>query len=634
MKLGLWNRITSWIAASLKRKLVLTMTTSLFLSSLCFLAVLVTSYRNRVLEERASASMEINRLLQVGLETAMLNRDIDGLRRMVDKLGKQANVASVMILAPDGEVRFTSSQALLGRRFNLASGELCKNCTRSTGQENTYSAFLTTPTNKDVLRSINPVRNREACTQCHGKVAANPINGILVVDYDATPIRRELLLTTLALSSAGIVVLLTTVGGIGLMLNASVLSPISRLNEAASSFSFGQLSRRVSLRGADEMAALGAAFNTMAERIELTVNDIEVRERYLQAMLDAMPDGVRVIDMNYRVAKANAAFCNQQGLALSDIVGHPCYHSSHNRSTPCAATLVTCPVHELQKNGSSLVCRHRHVGSDGSELRVEVSGALFEIEIDGKKQQFVVEVIRDLSKEMRLSQEQKLSEIGMLAAGVAHEIHNPLASIHLGLASVTRAIEEKCRERADTYLRIIEEEIVRCIDVTSRLLKLSAPPSDKPELMVLNDLVSDMLSLLNAEALKSGIEVIVEFDKELRVVACDSEVRMLILNLVQNAFHAMPEGGRLVITGHRFGDTVTLTFEDAGVGIRPEDLAKVFDPFWSRRADGVQGTGLGLSICQQITKRIGGNISVSSELGKGSRFVVTLPSADVEARLI
>jgi len=628
----LLQRTAHWIEASLKRKLVLTMTAGLILSSLCFLAVLVVSYRNRVLDERASASIEINRLLQIGLETAMLNRDIEGLRRMVDKLGKQTNIANVMILAPNGEVRFATPKALLGQRFDLASDELCKNCTLSDGSKSTYSAFLTTPMKNDVLRSINPVRNREACTQCHGKIASNPINGILVVDYDATQLRRELLLTTLALSSAGFVVLLSTIGGIGLMLNRSVLSPISRLKEAASDFSFGQLSRRVSLSGSDEIAALGTAFDTMAERIQLGVNDIEVREHYLQSILDAIPDGVRVIDMNYRVAKANAAFCNQQGRALTDIVGHPCYHSSHNRSTQCAATLVTCPVHELQKNGSSLVCRHRHLRADGSDFQVEVSGALFEIETDGEKQQFVVEVIRDLSKQMRLSQEQRLSEIGMLAAGVAHEIHNPLASIHLGLASLIRAMTEKSPEKADTYLRIIEEEIVRCINVTSRLLKLSVPPSDTPELIVLNDLVSDILSLLNAETLKSGTDIEVEFNEQLRIIASDSEIRMLILNLAQNALHAMPDGGRLKVTGQLYRDTVTLSFEDTGVGIRPDDLAKVFDPFWSRRADGVQGTGLGLSICQEIIKHTGGDISVSSERGKGSRFVVTLPSADLQVK--
>jgi len=551
---------------------------------------------------------------------------------MVDQLGKQTNIANVMILAPNGQVRFATSQALLGRRFDLANGELCKNCTPSNGAGGTYSAFLTTPTKRDVLRSINPVPNREPCTQCHGKVATNPINGILVVDYDATQIQHELLLTTLSLSGAGIVVLLTAVGGIGLMLNWSVLSPINRLKEAASNLSFGQLAHRVAVSGSDEMATLGTTFNAMAERIQIAVNDIEVRERYLQSVLDAMPDGVRVIDMNYQVTKTNAAFCKQQGRALNDIVGRPCYHSSHNRTTQCAATLVTCPVHELQKNGSSLICRHRHVRADGRDLHVEVSGASFEMEADGAKQQFVVEVIRDLSRQMQLSQEQRLSEIGMLAAGVAHEIHNPLASIHLGLASLSRATKENSSEKAHGYLRIIEGEIVRCIDITSRLLKLSIPPSDKPELIVVNDLVSNMLSLLNAEALKSNIDIVVEFNEQLRIIACDSEVRMLVLNLAQNALHAMPEGGRLTVTGRLLGDTVTLTFQDTGVGIRPEDMSKVFDPFWSRRADNIQGTGLGLSICQQILKHTGGEISVSSERGKGSRFIVTLPSADQQVK--
>ena len=139
-----------------------------------------------------------------------------------------------------------------------------------------------------------------------------------------------------------------------------------------------------------------------------------------------------------------------------------------------------------------------------------------------------------------------------------------------------------------------------------------------------------MLSLLNAEVLKSGVAFVNNMPPDLRVIASDGEMRMLVLNLAQNALHAMPNGGHLTITGRRSGNQIFMTFADTGVGIAPENLARVFDPFWSRRADGVQGTGLGLSICREILKSSGGQISVTSELGKGTIFEVTLPAADRE----
>jgi signal transduction histidine kinase len=117
-------------------------------------------------------------------------------------------------------------------------------------------------------------------------------------------------------------------------------------------------------------------------------------------------------------------------------------------------------------------------------------------------------------------------------------------------------------------------------------------------------------------------------DKPLRVMATDSELRMVTLNLAQNAMHAMPRGGVLEVTCARVGDEVEIAFRDTGVGISPGDLRQIFEPFFSRRADGVRGTGLGLSITKTIVENHGGGLDVDSRLGHGSRFIVRLPDAD------
>ena len=103
---------------------------------------------------------------------------------------------------------------------------------------------------------------------------------------------------------------------------------------------------------------------------------------------------------------------------------------------------------------------------------------------------------------------------------------------------------------------------------------------------------------------------------------------MVVLNLMQNAFHAMPNGGSLAVTGRVSGARVHLEFSDTGVGIEPGRLEQIFDPFHSRRADGVSGTGLGLTISLAIVKRYHGDITVESDVGKGSIFTVVLPNAD------
>jgi len=633
MRWSLSGRVYEWVDSSIRRKLALVLATGLAIASLCFLVLIVTSYRTRVLEERSTASVEINRLLQVALENAMLNRDITGLAGIVERLGRQDKIAGVMILTPNGEVRFASQGTMIGRRFDLARGELCPGCRIPREPDRTHAAFLTDPIRGEVLRSINPVRNREACVRCHGAIEANPVNGILVVDYDARQIERDTMTAALTLSAAGLSVLLAAICGIGWMLSRLVLAPVARLSAATSAIAQGRLGERVASSGRDEIASFGASFNTMATLIERSIREVEARERYVQAVIDAMPDGVRVIDGNYKVVNANAAFAAQHGRAIPEIVGRTCYATSHARTEPCAPTLVTCPLDALAHGAGPLICRHRHVRADGREIQMEVSAAPLDIEAeDGSRRRLVVEVCRDLSTELKLSQEQRLSELGFLAAGVAHEIRNPLASIQLGLASLNRAFASGSRDGAADYIRVIEAEIGRCIEVTSRLLKLSASPGERRELVVLGEIVADVLSLLNAEALKSGVELVIDMMPDLRVIASDSEMRMLVLNLAQNALHAMPGGGKLTVTGWRSGTDIVMTFADTGVGIAPENLGRIFDPFWSRRADGVQGTGLGLSICREILNGSGGRISVSSEVGKGTILMVTLPSADVEAR--
>ena len=252
------------------------------------------------------------------------------------------------------------------------------------------------------------------------------------------------------------------------------------------------------LAGHNELAELGRSFNQMIGQLDRSLAEIKEREGFLQSLIDAIPDGVRVIDKNYRVVKANKAFCEQQGFKLNDIVGKSCYETSHARYSPCSPTLVTCPIHELGGGTSTLVCRHRHVRADGQEFYVEVSAATLSAAAGGERHGFVVEAIRDLSKEMRLSQEQRLSEIAMLAVGVAHAIRNPLASIHYSLHGLCDALLPLNQPTVSSHLKIIEDEINSCVSVTDRLLRLSEPPCDVLELVSFNDVVPGVMSLRSA----------------------------------------------------------------------------------------------------------------------------------------
>lgn len=615
------------IEKSLSRKLYFALAASVTAMSLGFLLLFVGYYRDKLVSERARTSAEVNAVVQLALENAMLKRDIDGLQGIVSRLGEAPNVRALMILNPDGEVRFTSQPELMNARIDLNDLGFCGGC-RLSADAGLQTSVVTMAGGRDVLRSVNPIANRAPCQECHGAMSANPVNGILVLDYDDGALRDEALKMALALAGSGLVVLLIGASAVGWALRRTVVGPVKALSEASLALADGSGAIPAVANGEDEVADLARNLTEMSRRIASQRAALIESERFLQTTIDAIPDGIRVIDEDYKVVKANRAFCEQQKHPMSDVIGRPCYASSHAADEPCAPTLVTCPLVELDKSAGPITCRHVHVASDKSELAVEVSAARLDIETDGRRQRLIVECIRDLSIDLNHSQEQRLSEIGQLAAGVAHEIRNPLSSIHLALQSLRKEIATPA---IDEHLNLMDEEIDRCIQITERLLRLSMPPSERPELVDLAVLIPEVVSLLAAEAAAYGISVDLDIARPLRVIAADSDMRMLALNLAQNAFHAMERGGTLSITGRPRGESVEIVFADEGVGIDAGDLPRIFQPFWSRRADGSQGTGLGLPICREILRRHSGTITVDSTLGSGTRFTVTLPWAEEPA---
>lgn len=621
--------ITRWLSERLSRKLMVAMGASLVALSLCFLALFAGYYRERLIAERTKTSVEINGLLQSALENAMLKRDLEGLQDIVEQLGAKKSIQSVMILNPEGGVRFASDASHVGRHFDLPAGELCPDC-RALSPGSAVSAFLSGETTGNILRSVNPVPNQPRCIECHGPVSSKAVNGILVVDYDADEIRSDAFNMALALAGSGIVVLATAFGVLGLVVRRWVLAPVEQLRHGSQALAEGNLGARIDVKGHDELATLAANFNDMSGRLEQQRKTLERRKRFLQSLIDAIPDGIRVIGPDYVVVNANQAFAEQQGLPLAEVIGKPCYASSHRRDEPCAPTMVTCPLHEIERGATSVTCRHVHVRPDGSELQVEVSAASLPAANGpmAEGDRLIVEAIRDLDKDVKHSQEQRLSEIGQLAAGVAHEVRNPLSSIHLALQSVRRGLTTEAGGPEIDNIDLMDQEIDRCIRVTDRLLRLASPPSELPELVALDVIVPEVVSLLKAEAERTAVTLQLELAPALRVVATDSEMRMLVFNLAQNAFHAMPTGGRLSIRGRVAGSQVELVFADTGVGIDPRDLGRIFQPFWSRRADGAHGTGLGLPICREILRRYGGSITVTSTVGSGTTFTILLPWAE------
>ena len=235
----------------------------------------------------------------------------------------------------------------------------------------------------------------------------------------------------------------------------------------------------------------------------------------------------------------------------------------------------------------------------------------------------------------QLMQAGKLASVGELSAGVAHEINNPLAiilterQILLDMTDQTEELDQGFREQLLDSLAQVDGQVQRCKRITHNLLRFSRRTKSVIETVDLNSFISEVVELMEREAKTSGIKFFSEMEEDLPPLLSDpSQLQQVFLNLITNAIDAhdgKSYGSIKIITmSDRQKNGVNIIFSDTGMGISPENLDKIFDPFFTTKPVG-KGTGLGLSICYSIIKRLGGDIAVKSEKGKGTEFILSLP---------
>jgi len=229
----------------------------------------------------------------------------------------------------------------------------------------------------------------------------------------------------------------------------------------------------------------------------------------------------------------------------------------------------------------------------------------------------------DLRKtEAQLIRSEKLAALGQLAAGIAHEIRNPLTSINILIHSLRESLPSENSHGED--LKVIEEEINRINETVDQFLRFAKPASPLLEKAELIPILEETLQLLKPQIERRRISVQESF-RSLPPIAIDREqMKQVVLNLLLNAIQAMPEGGRLGLSAAMPDDHewIQLSIQDSGVGIPPADMDKLFDPFFSTKDGGI---GLGLSISHRIIDQHHGKIEVESAPGKGTRFTIWLP---------
>ena len=233
--------------------------------------------------------------------------------------------------------------------------------------------------------------------------------------------------------------------------------------------------------------------------------------------------------------------------------------------------------------------------------------------------------------EQRMIAAERLASVGILAAGVAHEINNPLAIISESTGWMRQLFakdELKNMPRRDDFIKAldkVEKSVERASRITHQLLGFAGKSEPAVSEVSLAELAEEAIRLIDHELHNRDIKIVRQIQPALGRIQSDPyQLRQVLMNLLTNAMHAVKSGGSITIAIEALGDNQVITVSDTGQGIPPENLDKIFEPFFSTKRPG-EGTGLGLFVSRGIVEKLGGTIEVESEIGRGASFSIRLP---------
>ena len=364
----------------------------------------------------------------------------------------------------------------------------------------------------------------------------------------------------------------------------------------------------------------------LMEKTELGYKLKEIKNR-LQTIFDNIGDGISVIDENYQILRIN------QGILklfikrnYQELLGKKCFSEYHKNEGICD----NCPAQKTFENGQPNYVAKICAGPDRDRVVLDIS--TFPIKDNDGKVVQVIEYIKNVTSKIKLEDQllyqERLAGIGELAAGIAHEIRNPLGSI---TASSQFCLSKyKLSGLVRKHLKIILRNSENANKIIKDLLDFAKPREISFKVCNIGKVINDACNLVKVRCLRQHVRLTLRYSRRLpRILLDEKRLEEAFLNFILNALDAMSNGGRLVINANTDlqNNEIVVSFLDTGEGITSENLNKLFTPFFSTKENGI---GLGLCLAHQVVSYHKGRINIESKVGQGTEVMVRLPFSERE----
>ena len=358
----------------------------------------------------------------------------------------------------------------------------------------------------------------------------------------------------------------------------------------------------------------------------------EEHRKFTESILDALPVSLYVVDRDYRIVTWNRhREVGTLGIPRDLAIGRDVFDVLEKYPQG----RVRQEFERAFRTGNIERIEQQTVADDGSTLHWMVSKVPMKNSDTGEVTH-VITVGEDVTARVEaihaINRAEKLAAVGRLAAGVVHEINNPLATIAACAEALEQRIDEGAFEASDStedlteYLGLIKSEAFRCKTITTGLLDFSRIRTGERTELDVGEVVRSAANLISHQKRGNGILQKIEIEPDLPLVSADGGlIQQAVIALATNAIDAMPNGGTLTFRVFTRGNRVMIDVEDTGTGIPQADMSKIFEPFFTTKEVG-SGTGLGLAVCYGIISEHGGRLSVRSSLEKGTTFSIFLPA--------